>query len=132
MVQKLHIAVAVSERERERNKPANQPTNHSQPTQHSNNSNNNNNNNNNNNTTTPDRHQTIFDPSSGLARHWEVPQTVSFLKRKGFDSYADHFEKEAYNGLNLVAVEKEDIDGMPETRSLKRKCFLGLVQSLQG
>jgi hypothetical protein len=62
---------------------------------------------------------------------WDVRQTAGFLKRKGFDSYADHFESEGYNGMVLCSVEQDDVDEMPEANKLKRRAFCKLLESVK-
>ena len=51
---------------------------------------------------------------------WDVRETVAYLRANGFDSYADHFLEEGYNGLILENVEESDIQDMPSRISQPR------------
>ena len=67
---------------------------------------------------------------SDLVSNFNVPSTVSYLKEMGFGSYAEHFKAQQYNGLVLIAVDKEDVQAMPEKDKLKQKAFLNLIAKL--
>jgi hypothetical protein len=70
-------------------------------------------------------------PTSKKISNFDVTETVDFLQKNGFVSYADHFQKEGYNGQMLLAAEQSDVEQMPETNQLKRKTFLRFLASLK-
>ena len=73
---------------------------------------------------------TVNEIQSGEVSDYNVAATVSYLKEKGFNSYAEHFRKEGYNGAMLTAVVDSDIQDMPERNKLKQKAFANLVARL--
>jgi anion-transporting ArsA/GET3 family ATPase len=62
---------------------------------------------------------------------YDAAATAAFLEENGFASYAAHFKAEGYSGKELVAVEREDIDDMPEKSNLKRKSFFNFLTQLK-
>jgi hypothetical protein len=62
---------------------------------------------------------------------WDVSEAADHLREKGFLYYAQYCLDNQLNGMMLLAIEKEDVDEMPEQHKIKKKTFLSYINYLK-